>query len=108
MDLGGPSADLTRISAWADINNNAGTLELGSDSFNVSGVTDGGGSGVFTVSWDRDFASNIYAVTGSGTATGRTCSVTSRSVGSADFALVNASGTGVDGNATVMAIGRQG
>lgn len=49
------------IKGWISMNG-TGTIAI-NDSFNVSGIVDDG-VGVYTITWDRDFSNNDYAVAG--------------------------------------------
>jgi hypothetical protein len=87
-----------------------------SDSFNVSSITDAG-TGLVTVTWDRDFANTAYAVLATVEATPNvsggvgfiaTVVPTSRAVGSAQIQVVDQAGTAQDGTLlSVLAIGDQ-
>ena len=56
------------VKGWINFNG-TGVIST-NDSFNVTSITDEGGSGDYTVTWDRDFANTGYAVGGAAIETG--------------------------------------
>ncbi len=100
------------ISGWINFDG-TGTIAI-NDSFNVSGITDNGSSGDYTVTWDRDFADANYAVAGaainvSGDDMFVNISTTDAlAAGSARILTVNQNGGAVDPSVvTLIAIGNQ-
>lgn len=81
--------------AWINFNG-TGTIAI-RDSFNVSSITDNGGLGDYTVTWDRDFAdANYSAVPAAGPGVVgvlRTVNIESQLAGSMDLSTWNG-GTG--------------
>lgn len=53
------SDTLKQVRGWINFNG-TGTIAI-NDSFNVSGIVDNG-TGLYTVTWDTDFANNDYAI----------------------------------------------
>lgn len=92
------------VKAWINFNG-SGTVAI-NDSYNVSSIADGG-TGIYTVNWDTDFANDDYAVTG-GHDTAGTIWFTSIAVGSVIVNCGNVSGTAQDKSGLyVIAIGDQ-
>lgn len=51
------------VKGWISFDGTSGSIGTGSNSFNVSGVTDNG-TGDYTIAWDTDFADGNYAIAG--------------------------------------------
>jgi len=82
-----------------------GTISI-TDSFNVSSIADGG-TGIYTLTWDRDFANNDYVVAGSASVN-RRVSISSFAVGSVVINIHDDAATfRDDAMISVIAIGDQ-
>jgi len=94
------------VKAWAHVTLATGTPSV-TDSYNVTGIADGG-VGVYTLTWDRDFANATYAVGGIPVETGNAylCG-TALAVGTFAYEVQLNDGTPSDKNHTVIAIGDQ-
>ena len=97
----------SRIKAWISMDG-TGTVSI-NDSFNVSGIVDNG-VGLYTITWDTDFANTNYVVvaTCDSTADVRIAQVVSKAVGSVQINVIDNGGTSRDtDDLMVMAIGDQ-
>jgi hypothetical protein len=90
--------------AWASVTNAATTYSL-EDSFNCASVTDGA-TGIFTLTWDRDFANTTYVMADS-VIGGGNADITNRATGSADFQVRDNAGNAADRTAHVILFGDQ-
>jgi len=100
--------ELQSIKGWIKFNG-TGTIAI-NDSYNVSGISDGG-TGIYTVTWDVDFANADYAVVITGnnpgdTSQGAVTGITNQAVGSVIVRTATSAGTQLDANPiSVIAIG---
>ena len=96
------------VKAWISFDG-TGTIAI-NDSFNVFGITDNGGVGDYTVTWDTDFANTDYAYAfGAGVSDDRRyCGASVKAVGSLRVVVRNEVGTLFDtSDICVIALGDQ-
>ena len=91
------------VKVWANVS----AVPALNDSFNMTSVADGG-TGIITITLDRDFANSTYAIVGSLTdSSNGSCNFGSLAVGSVIGRTSDAAGTSVDAPFTFMAVGDQ-
>lgn len=98
------------VKAWIRFDG-TGTIAI-DDSFNVSGIVDDGGSGKYTITWDRDFTDANYAVAATGGdmagSSAKIVFVVTQVAGSVSVETKTVSGTAADANALhITATGNQ-
>ena len=99
------------VKAWINWDGTVAQASMIKDSYNVSGITDGG-TGIYTIAWETDFASVNYTIAGAaGVYSGQSkgfVTINALAVGSATVWTVYDSGTLYDMNPnTVIATGDQ-
>ena len=93
------------VKGWAKVQYSAGVPSI-ADGFNALSITDDG-TGLFTITWDRDFANTTFAAVGSGVTAGHIVAMVAITVGVSQFQVSDAAAAAIDGNASVILMGDQ-